>query len=142
MKNKSGYSLGFYRFQVYGFLYVCAFFDLAMMLVFISGGFMDIDLWIPRLNRINYIMAAFHVFKAVMYVLTAIRMQDFRAGSEMMLIWLKFSNLLIGVVYVLIRLVYVADTDIYDVIAAIIITGIPLLINYLYYKKREELFIN
>ncbi len=140
--KKNGYRLGFYYFQVYGYLYVCAFFDLMMMLIFISGGFMDIDLYIPRMNMINYIMAAFHLFKAVMYIVIAIWMRGFRQNSEKMLIWIKIANLLLGTFYVLVRLRYTFDVDVYDVMAVLIITGIPLLINYLYFKKREELFCN
>ncbi|MDO5438610.1 MAG: hypothetical protein Q4F09_01050 [Erysipelotrichaceae bacterium] len=140
--KKNGYRLGFYYFQVYGYLYVCAFFDLMMMLIFISGGFMDIDLYIPRMNMINYIMAAFHLFKAVMYIVIAIWMRGFRQNSEKMLIWIKIANLLLGTFYVLVRLRYTFDVDIYDVIAVLIVTGIPLLINYLYFKKRAELFCN
>jgi len=102
--KKNGYRLGFYYFQVYGYLYVCAFFDLMMMLIFISGGFMDIDLYIPRMNMINYIMAAFHLFKAVMYIVVAIWMRGFRQNSEKMLIWIKIANLLLGTFYVLVRL--------------------------------------
>lgn len=140
--KKNGCRLGFYYFQVYGYLYVCAFFDLMMMLIFISGGFMDIDLYIPRMNMINYIMAAFHLFKAVMYIVIAIWMRGFRQNSEKMLIWIKIANLLLGTFYVLIRLRHTFDVDIYDVIAVLIVTGIPLLINYLYFKKRAELFCN
>jgi len=140
--KKNGYRLGFYYFQVYGYLYVCAFFDLMMMLIFISGGFMYIDLYIPRMNMINYIMAAFHLFKAVMYIVIAIWMRGFRQNSEKMLIWIKIANLLLGTFYVLVRLRYTFDVDIYDVIAVLIVTGIPLLINYLYFKKRAELFCN
>jgi len=140
--KKNGYRLGFYYFQVYGYLYVCAFFDLMMMLIFISGGFMDIDLYIPRMNMINYIMAAFHLFKAVMYIVVAIWMRGFRQNSEKMLIWIKIANLLLGTFYVLVRLRYTFDVDVYDVMAVLIVTGIPLLINYLYFKKREELFCN
>ncbi|MBQ6367241.1 MAG: hypothetical protein IJJ30_01670 [Erysipelotrichaceae bacterium] len=140
--KKNGYRLGFYYFQVYGYLYVCAFFDLMMMLIFISGGFMDIDLYIPRMNMINYIMAAFHLFKAVMYIVIAIWMRGFRQNSEKMLIWIKIANLLLGTFYVLVRLRHTFDVDVYDVMAVLIITGIPLLINYLYFKKREELFCN
>ncbi|MBR2552370.1 MAG: hypothetical protein IKF05_05200, partial [Erysipelotrichaceae bacterium] len=108
----------------------------------ISGGFMDIDLYIPRMNMINYIMAAFHLFKAVMYIVIAIWMRGFRQNSEKMLIWIKIANLLLGTFYVLVRLRYTFDVDVYDVMAVLIITGIPLLINYLYFKKREELFCN
>ena len=140
--KKNGYRLGFSYFQVYGYLYVCAFFDLMMMLIFISGGFMDIDLYIPRMNMINYIMAAFHLFKAVMYIVIAIWMRGFRQNSEKMLIWIKIANLLLGTFYVLVRLRYTFDVDVYDVMAVLIVTGIPLLINYLYFKKREELFCN
>ena len=138
--KKNGYSLIFYCFQVYGFLYICAFFDLVFAYGFFSGGFEYIDLTIPRMNFINYVMAVFHLFKAVMFIATAIRMMHFRTGSEKMLIWLKASNLLLGGFYVFIRFFLTQDCNIYDLIAVFIITGIPLLINYLYYKKRESLF--
>ncbi len=103
---------------------------------------------IPQLKTIDTIAGALSIAIALLGIITAIRLIKFRENAPKLLIGLYVAGAIAGLFYtiaaasVLGRLGADARSIISSQIPSLITSAVMVIVNIVYYKKREFMFIN
>lgn len=148
-----GFSMKWHKFLVYFALWAGALVNLFSGFSMLTGAqYGDASDYVyavfPKLKTADLIGGVLTLLAALLAIVTAINLIKLKRGAPMLLTATYVAALLSGIVYIVLAisamngLASIGDLLQPNVISNMVMSVIMIFVNYIYYKKREPLFVN